>query len=96
MLEDVKALLGIEGTDKDRILQLLITQAIDEAKDFTHREDIYPLQSTIEKMVIFNYNKMGVEGLDSESYSGQSYHYYADYPESIMRTLKRYRKLIVL
>ena len=96
MLEDVKALLGIEGTDKDRVLQLLITQAIDEAKDFTHREDVYSLQSTIEKMVVYNYNRMGTEGLNSESYSGQSYNYSADYPDSIMRTLKRYRKLIVL
>lgn len=96
MLENVKLLLGIQGTDKDKILQLLISQAIDEVKDFTHREDVYPLQSTIEKIVVYNYNRMGTEGLNSESYSGQSYNYSTDYPDSIMRTLKRYRKLIVL
>lgn len=96
MLENIKLLLGITTNDKDNLLNLLISQVIDEVKDFTHREDVYELQSTIEKMVIYNYNRLGTEGVNSESYSGISYNYSTDYPESIMRTLKRYRKLIVL
>ena len=96
MLENIKLLLGITTNDKDNLLNLLISQVIDEVKDFTHREEVYELQSTIEKMVIYNYNRLGTEGVNSESYSGISYNYSTDYPESIMITLKRYRKLIVL
>ena len=96
MLENIKLLLGISSTEKDALLQLLIQQAEDEAKDFTHREDVCELQSTIEKMVVYNYNRLGTEGLNSESYSGTSYNYASDYPEQILKMLKRYRKIVTL
>ena len=96
MLENIKLLLSISSTEKDAILLLLIQQAEDEAKDFTHREDVCELQSTIEKMVVYNYNRLGTEGLNSESYSGVSYNYTTDYPEPILKMLKRYRKIVTL
>lgn len=96
MLENIKLLLGISSTEKDNLLTLLIQQAEDEAKDFTHREDVCELQSTIERMVVYNYNRIGTEGLNSESYSGTSYNYTTDYPEQILKMLKRYRKIVTL
>ena len=96
MLENIKLLLGISSTEKDALLLLLIQQAEDEAKDFTHREDVCEIQSTIEKMVVYNYNRLGTEGLNSESYSGVSYNYTTDYPEPILKMLKRYRKIVTL
>ena len=96
MLENIKLLLSISSTEKDNLLTLLIQQAEDEAKDFTHREDICELQSTIERMVVYNYNRIGTEGLNSESYSGTSYNYTSDYPEQILKMLKRYRKIVTL
>ena len=96
MLENIKLLLGISSTEKDALLLLLIQQAEDEAKDFTHREDVCELQSTIEKMVVYNYNRLGTEGLNSESYSGVSYNYTTDQPEPILKMLKRYRKIVTL
>ena len=96
MLENIKLLLGISSTEKDALLLLLIQQAEDEAKDFTHRDDVCELQSTIEKMVVYNYNRLGTEGLNSESYSGVSYNYTTDYPEPILKMLKRYRKIVTL
>ena len=96
MLENIKLLLSISSTEKDNLLTLLIQQATDEAKDFTHREDVCELQSTIERMVVYNYNRIGTEGLNSESYSGTSYNYTTDYPEQILKMLKRYRKIVTL
>ena len=96
MLENIKLLLGISSTEKDNLLTLLIQQATDEAKDFTHREDVCELQSTIERMVVYNCNRIGTEGLNSESYSGTSYNYTTDYPEQILKMLKRYRKIVTL
>ena len=43
MLENIKLLLSISSTEKDALLLLLIQQAEDEAKDFTHREDVCEL-----------------------------------------------------
>lgn len=96
MLEDIKLLLGISSSEKDALLNLLIMQCTDEALDFTHREDDCDLSSAIQQMVIYKYNRLGTEGLDSESYSGVSYHYTSDYPDNIIRMLKRYRKVVIL
>lgn len=90
MLEDIKVLLGITGEDKDELLELLIKQATNFAKVYTGFESLTPaLKTCISKMVIFDYNRLGTEGLDSESYSGTSYNYSADYPESITKILDK-------
>lgn len=96
MLEKIKLLLNINDEYKDALLTLLIQQAIDEAIEFTHNSDTSELESTIIKMVLFNYNRLGTTGIDAESYSGVSYTYAADYPEGILRSLKSKRKLVTL
>lgn len=96
MLERVKILLGISDDTKDDLLTLLINQAIEEAFAFTHQDNLEDLGSAIVKMVVYNYNRVGTEGLDSEGYSGASFSYSSDYPESIMRVLRSKRKLVAL
>ena len=96
MLEDIKLLLGITSTEKDKLLKLLIILATEDARTISRRQDVSELEGIIIQMVVFNYNRLGTEGLDSESYSGTSYSYSSDYPENILRSLKRYRKLVTL
>lgn len=96
MLEDIKLLLGVTSTDKDKLIKLLINLATEDARTISRRQDVTELESIIIQMVVFNYNRLGTEGLDSESYSGVSYSYSSDYPENILRSLKRYRKLVTL
>lgn len=96
MLENIKILLGITDNSKDALLNLLINQCTDEALDYTHRDDACDLESVIEQMVVYKYNRLGTEGLSSESYSGISYSYEKDYPVPIQRMLKRYRKIVTL
>lgn len=96
MLQKVKLLLNISNNEKDDLLTLLIEQAIDEAMTYTHSDCIEELSATIIKMVVYNYNRIGSEGVDSEGYSGVSYSYSADYPETILRALKSKRKIITL
>ena len=96
MLEDIKLLLGITSTEKDKLLKLLINLATEDARTISRRQNVSELKCIITHMVVFNYNHLGTEELDSESYSGVSYSYSADYPENILRALKRYRKLVTL
>jgi hypothetical protein len=96
MLEDIKLLLGVTSTDKDKLIKLLINLATEDARTISRRQDVTELESIIIQMVVFNYNRLGTEGLDSESYSGVSYSYSSDYPENILRSLRRYRKLVTL
>lgn len=96
MLDKLKLILSIKDNTKDDLLTLLIEQAIEEALNYTHQDSIDNLSSTIISMVVYKYNRLGTEGLDSEGYSGVSFGYSTDYPESIMRALKSQRKLITI
>lgn len=49
--------------------------------------------SIVKDIVIVKCNKLGSEGLSSESYSGVSQSYIEDIPKDIIRKLKRHRKL---
>ena len=93
MLEKIKILLGINDSSKDELLTVLLDQAIEEAENYTHNNCLTGLESTICRMVVYNYNRISTEGVNSESYSGVSYSYSADYPENIRRVLKAHRKI---
>ena len=96
MLEKIKLLLGLKDESKDVLLTILIETAIDEALAYTHRDCVDELDTSIIQMVVYKYNRIGTEGVDSENYSGVSFNYSADYPESIMRGLRSKRKVVVL
>ena len=96
MLEQVKLLLGITDNSKDDILSLLIEQATEEALIYTHQNSIDNLFTAITSMVVYKFNRLGTEGVDSEGYSGVSFAYSSDYPDYIVRLLKRQKKIIVL
>ena len=96
MLEKVKLLLGIADNTKDDLLTLLIEQAIEEAIVYTHNECVDELNTSIIQMVVYKYNRIGTEGVDSEGYSGVSLQYTSDYPENIMRGLRAKRKVVLV
>lgn len=96
MLNTLKLLLGISGTSKDSLLQALIDQATTDCSLITHNTSVLGLEHIIIKMAIYNYNRLGTEGLTSESYSGFSYNYLSDYPEEIYEALKMKRKLVII
>lgn len=96
MLDKIKLLLGITDDSKDDLLTILIEQAIDEALAYTHRDSADELDTSIIQMVVYKYNRIGTEGVDNENYSGVSFSYSADYPDSIMRGLRAKRKVVVL
>ena len=96
MLEKVKLLLGIADNTKDDLLTLLIEQAIEEAIVYTHNECVDELNTSIIQMVVYKYNRIGTEVVDSEGYSGVSFQYTSDYPENIMRGLRAKRKVVLV
>lgn len=89
----MKLLLGLDAS-KDTLLSLLLSQAEDEAKDYTNNENIS--ENLIVQMAIYKYNRLGTEGLNSENYSGVSFNYMSDYPETIVKQLRRFKKLGVI
>ena len=96
MIEKIKLLLGLTNNDKDEVLNILIEQAIDEATLYTHNDCLAELDTSIIQMVVYKYNRLGFEGVDSEGYSGVSFNYSTDYPDSIIRSLRAKRKIRVI
>jgi len=92
MLENIKTLLGASAEGKDELITLLIELATDDAKRKTGCSDILLMSSVITEMVIYKFNRLGTEGLDSENYSGVSYSYTSDYPDSILSALEAIKK----
>lgn len=96
MLNNIKLLLGLNlgNVEKDAILNVLILNAKDEATAFCGL-GVYDakLDSTVQKMVVQTYRKMGAEGITSQSYSDVSESFNDGYSDDVMRILKRYRKV---
>ena len=97
MLERIKLLLNITDESKDALLFELIQRAEEFIINYTNNEDcLENLRGTKIAMVIYDYNRLGTEGLSSENYSGVSFTYSDGYPEDIMRQLKKFRKVKVI
>ena len=96
MLNNIKLLLGLTDDSKDETLMVLIERCTNEAKNYTHNDSIVGYENVIDDMVIYSFNRLGTEGLDKESYSGVTFDYSSDYPESILRQLRSHRKIMVL
>lgn len=97
MLDNIKLLLGLADDSKDELLEALITYAVEDAVLISRNKNIREEnEGIIVRMVIYNYNRLGSEGLTSETYSGVSYSYANNYPEDILYMLKSRGKLRVL
>lgn len=97
MLERIKLLLNISDESKDALLNELIENATEFAANYTRNADaVDSLSSAIVSMVVYDYNRMGTEGLTSENYSGVSFGYRDGYSDDIMKQLKRFRKVGVI
>lgn len=80
-LEQVKATLQINNTQKDAAINALIPLVNDYLVNYTGWTDL-----TVIKMIEFHLNKAGVT---SESLSRHSVSYETDYPKSITKGLRR-------
>ena len=97
MLERIKLLLNITDESKDALLNELIDNATEFAQNYINNDDALDhLTGTLIAMVIYDYNRMGTEGLTSENYSGVSFGYASGYSDDIMKQLRRYRKVRVI
>lgn len=95
MLNQIKLLLGLTDSSKDELILILIERAMNELIDYTHSDNLAGAEQLVNSMVIYNYNRLGTIGITSENYSGVTFQYESDYPESILKQMKARRKLRV-
>lgn len=101
LLKEIKLLLRITENEEDTLLKRLIENALEWVEVECNLTEIdiddlpRGLKAVIVDMVIFRYTVLGKEGISSENIVELSYTYGEDYPEYILRRLKRFRKLRV-
>ena len=84
-------LLNVED---DNTLEVCYVMACNAFKDYTKREDIPETAiSIICELMCIEYNRIGAQGLASQSYSGVSESYVDGYNDNLRKQLNRYRKL---
>ncbi len=96
IIESIKLRPGISNVD-EFLLADLVQDSVIEVSDYINLKEGKELPigciSIIKDIVVIKVNKLGSEGISSESYSGVSQSYTEDIPKDILRKLKRYRKL---
>lgn len=99
MIDNVKTILGISPADtsKDGLLNLLISKASQQVKNYCNITELTPeIEGIVEDLAVMRYNRRGSEGVQSETIGDRSKTYYAsgeDIPESTKAQLNSFRRL---
>ena len=97
-IDQVKKLLGIRNEKHDDYIEAMIPILMEYARGYCNatffigNEEVIPgpVKLFVAKAIEFNMNPAGVSG---RSMGGASYSYETDFPPSITRLLKPYRKV---
>lgn len=94
ILEKIKRRSIAAKNQSDELLNDLIEETEEEIKVYIHREDIpISLEGALVELVVIKCNRLGTEGINSESFSGVSTSYLDGFPKDITKKLRRCRKL---
>lgn len=97
MIQEIRILLGDAAANySDAQIGLAVKMAMAEVQGYCHRELDYELEIIVERIAVIKLNRMGTEGLASESYSGVSASYVDGYPADILAVLNRKRRIKVV
>lgn len=81
----------------DEEIQDLLSDVITDVREYIHAPSDSELptgcESTVKELVMIKANRLGAEGIASESHSGVSQSYESDIPPNIKRKLNLYRRL---
>lgn len=88
-LQRLQIRLGAAATGKDALLEELLTGAEDNLKLVTHRTTLPAQADTlIVKIAVIDFNRVGTEGQQSQSFSGVSDTWIDGYPDDIKRGIR--------
>lgn len=97
MIEEIKLLLGEAATNySDAQINLAYKLSLAEVEEYCKRDADTALELVAEQIAVIKLNRMGTEGLASQSYSGISESFIDGYPAEIQAVLNRKRKIKVV
>lgn len=97
MINEIKIMLADSASNySDELIGLTAKQAISFVEMYTNRQLDYELEIIACRIAVLNLNRIGTEGLASQSYSGITEAYLNDLPADIKSALNRKRKIKVV
>lgn len=97
MIEEIKILLADRAANyTDAQIGLALKLALAEVEDYCGREVDKTLELAAEQIAVIKLNRMGTEGLASQSFSGVNESFIDGYPAEVQKLLNRKRKLKAL
>lgn len=94
MINEIKIMLGERASNySDELISLCYKRALAEVEDYTQREADEKLEMLADDIAILKLNRIGTEGLSSESYSGVSESFIDGYPADIQKRLNKLRQI---
>lgn len=96
VLKSLKLRPGISNLSDD-LLKDFIQDSFSDVSEYINLEDGLEMPigciSIVKDLVVIKVNKIGSEGISSESYEGVSHSYIDGIPKEIKARLRRYRRL---
>lgn len=97
MIEEIKVMLGEAATNyTDAQISLAYRLASAEVEEYCKRELDTILELMAQQIAVIKLNRLGTEGVASQSYSGVSESYIDGYPAEIVAVLNRKRKIKIM
>jgi uncharacterized protein YecT (DUF1311 family) len=97
MIDEIKILLGEAAANyTDAQINLAYRMALAEVEAYCNREADAVLELAAEQIAVIKLNKLGAEGLASQSYSGVSESYIDGYPQEVLALLNSKRRIKVV
>lgn len=97
MIQEIKLMLGDAASNyTDELIGLCLKQALAEVEAYCNRELDYELEVIAQRIAIIKLNRIGTEGLTSQSFSGVNESYQDGYPADITAVLNRKRRIRVI
>lgn len=96
VLQSLKLRPGLSNLSDD-LLKDFIQDSFNDVSEYINLEDGLEMPigciSIVKDLVVIKVNKIGSEGISSESYEGVSHSYIDGIPKEIKARLRRYRRL---
>lgn len=97
MINEIKIMLGERASNySDEQINLAYKRALSEVESYCKRTADIQLEEVADEIAIIKLNRMGSEGVASQSYSGVSESYIDGYPAHIQAILNSKRKMKTL
>lgn len=96
MLDKIKARLNITDSSRDFLINDLIEDSKEDLKELTNNPNLKfdrKAEGIVKELVVIKFNKLGAEGLSSESVNGHSQSFIDGLPKDLRTKILSMRKL---